>query len=92
MTPPDIAPGYDDWIEAFIELGTDRQIGQVFGPIPAASIDRHTNGWPEFEAAMFRRVIRAMDTVWLERQAPDADAELPPSDNPARDAFRAKMR
>ena len=90
LMPPEVPPGYDDWIEAFVELGTDRQLGQVAGPIPASSIDRHTAGWPDAEAAVFRRVMRAMDHAYLTHG--DDDAEIPASDNPARDAFRARMR
>lgn len=83
-------PGLAGWISDFFELGTDRQIGMQAGPIPAASIDRHTAGWPEDEAELFRHVIRAMDRAYLDSQRPDRDA--PESDNPTRDAFRAAMK
>ena len=56
---PDVLPGYEDWYRAFHELSTDRQIGMAVGPIPAASIDRHGG------CGLFRRVIRAMDRVYL---------------------------
>jgi hypothetical protein len=76
---------------AFWELSTDRQLtGYGSGPIPAASIDRHTAGWDADEAEMFRACIRAMDAVFLQSQSKEPD--VPPSDNAARDAFRAKMR
>ena len=75
----------------FFELGTDRQLtAHGAGPIPAASICRHTDGWPDEEADMFRRVIRALDTAWLKSQLPDAD--MPETDNAVRDGFRARMR
>ena len=81
---PSLLPGYEGWFDAFYELSTDRQLGMAIGPIPAASIDRQNEG------PLFRRVIRAMDGVYLAhvRGVPD----VPESDNPARDAFRAAMR
>ena len=81
---PSLLPGYEDWFDAFYELSTDRELVMAIGPIPAASIDRQNEG------PLFRRVIRAMDGVYLAhvRGVPDA----PESDNPARDAFRAAMR
>lgn len=88
--PPEILPGLEPWFEAFWELGTDRQIGQVVGPIPAASIDRHTAGWPDAEAQAFRRCIRAMDQVFLKSQR--GSVSVPESEDPARDAFRSGMR
>lgn len=39
---------------------------------------------------MFRACMRAMDQVFLKSQRKEPD--LPESDNPARDAFRAAMR
>jgi hypothetical protein len=39
---------------------------------------------------MFRACIRAMDAAFLKSQLDEP--EVPESDNPARDAFRAKMR
>lgn len=84
-------PGTEPWLADFFELGTDRPIGMNgVGPIPATTIDRHTAGWPEDEAELFRHVIRAMDRAYLAAMRPDRDA--PDSDNPARDAFRARMR
>ena len=81
---PDVLPGYEDWYRAFHELSTDRQIGMAVGPIPAAAIDRHGGG------AFFRRVIRAMDRVYLAHVRGDVDA--PESENLARDSFRAAMK
>jgi hypothetical protein len=86
--PPAILPGYEDWWEAFFELSTDRINGVGIGPIPAASIARHVTGWPLNEARVFRRVIRAMDRVYMTHD----EGEEPESDNPARDAFRSGMR
>jgi hypothetical protein len=60
------------------------------GPIPAATLDRHTRDWPPEEAELFRFVMRSMDRAYLKTLQPGADA--PESDNPARDAFRAVMR
>ena len=90
LLPPEIAPGYEDWLAAFWELCTDRQNGMAAGPIPAASIDRHTAGWPDHEAAAFRTCLRAMDAVMLKSNRDEPD--MTETDNPARDAFRAANR
>lgn len=79
------------WLDDFFELGSDRAIGMNGpGPIPAASISRHTDGWPDDDEDTFRFVIRELDRAYLNSQRPDGD--IPQSDNPARDAFRAVMR
>lgn len=90
LYPPELPPGTDQWFSDFMELSTDRQMGMAAGPIPAGSIDRHVAGWPDDDAALFRKVIRAMDAVYLQSQKPDG--AVPESDNPTRDAFRAVMR
>lgn len=83
--------GTEAWLDDFFELGTDRSIGMNGpGPIPAASIIRHVEGWPDDEADMFRFVIRQLDQAYLGHLRPDG--EVPVSDNPARDAFRAVMK
>jgi len=96
LIPPEVFPGFEPWIEAFWELSTDRQIGSVLGPIPAASIHRHVMGWCEEEADLFRVCIRFMDRVFLsEDRDPDPVESLPGEKtdfNPARDSFRASMR
>lgn len=97
LTPPEVAPGADVWLSDFWELSTDRQIGMGVGPVPAASIARHTAGWGVDEAERFRCCIRAMDRAYLEainpgpdgKPKPRMDPKLAASDNPARDAFRA---
>lgn len=65
LWPPELLPGVSEWFEAFRELGTDRQVGFSIGPIPAASIARHTQGWDEVEAERFRLVMRVVDSVFL---------------------------
>jgi hypothetical protein len=94
LFPPGTLPGSDSplpgtevWLDDFFELGTDRSMG---GRIPAASIARHVEGWPDDEAGMFRFVIRELDQAYLAHLRPDGD--VPVSDNPARDAFRARMK
>lgn len=90
LTPPPLLPGYEDWWRDFWELCTDRSIGQVVGPIPAASIDRHTAGWCASVRDMFRSCIRAMDAVYLTHVRNDGAPDAPePS---ARDTFRAAMK
>lgn len=58
--PPEIQPGYVEWVDAFYELLTDRH---DMGPIPAASIVRHTIGWDDWDATMFRKCVRGMETA-----------------------------
>lgn len=55
--------------QAFFDLSTDRQIGQVMGPIPWASIDRYAarysiHGNDEFE--QFAAMIRTLDLSYRE--------------------------
>lgn len=59
-------PGAHEWLEAFWELSTDRQIGMSAGPIPSASIDAWADrrGMDDGERALFRSCIRAMDHEW----------------------------
>lgn len=84
-------PGTEPWLADFFELGTDRPSGMNGpGPIPAASIARHVEGWSENEADVFRHVIRAMDRAYLNSFRPDGD--VPDTGNSARDAFRVAMR
>lgn len=90
LYPPDLIAGTAGWLSDFWELGTDRQIAPgLAGPIPKSSIDRHVDGWPDAEAEVFRHAIRSLDQVYLNHLRPDGD--VPASDNPARDAFRAVM-
>lgn len=91
LIPPAVLPGFEDWFDAFHELSTDRQIGNIIGPIPAGAIARHVDGWCNSEASLFRRVIRAMDAVYL-RHLHNGGLPEVESDNPARDTFRAAMR
>lgn len=83
--------GYESWLEDFGELSSDRLVSDAgFGPIPARSIRDHVAGWDADDAALFRRCIRAMDAVYLKHV--NGVVDVPESDNPARDAFRARMR
>lgn len=73
---PEIMPGGEVWLYDFLELSTDRQTafavrpdGVVIdrpGPIPAASVARHTAGWAPAEAEAFRQVIRHLDVTYRE--------------------------
>lgn len=65
MHPPPLMQGFESWLDAFWELCTDRQIGMIKGPIPAASIDRWSAVMDPEVATMFRRCIRAMDAEWM---------------------------
>ena len=66
LFPPPVMAGWEQWLPASWELGTDRQPGIETGPLPPASIDRHTAGWPRDDAEMFRRVMRALDGAYLD--------------------------
>lgn len=68
---PEILPGCDDYLAAFFELSSDRQIGMAPGPLPAASIARHVAGWDSAEAERFRQVMRALDQVFLAERPTD---------------------
>lgn len=68
---PDILPGCDEYLAAFFELSSDRQIGMAPGPLPAASIARHVQGWDQTEAERFRQVMRALDAVFLAERPTD---------------------
>ena len=74
--PPELLPGAEAWLRDFYELSTDRQItGYGSGPIPAASIARHTAGWFDDDVTSFTACIRAMDTAFLEATAPAKEGE-----------------
>ena len=91
LKPPPPPYGFESWLLDFFELSNDRPIrewGQ--GPIPSTSIRAHVAGWGKQEADLFRMCIRQMDGVYLRHVNGVVDA--PESDNPARDAFRARMR
>lgn len=93
LFPPDVPAGFDAWLVAFWELCTDRQIGMAAGPIPAAAIERWSDGMAPSEALTFRRCIRAMDAEWLaeaQKHAPAAknDDRIIKTQVPANDAKR----
>lgn len=105
LLPPIIRDGYESWVYAFWELSTDRHIavgmgGAVPGPIPAASIRAHTAGWDPDEAEFFRKMVRAMDAVYLADGKDPVPPPPPPEDgdeagptvNHARDRFRAVFK
>lgn len=63
--------GFEPWLDAFWELSTDRPIGMDGpGDIPASSIRRWSADMAPDDAELFRRCIRAMDRVALERDEP----------------------
>lgn len=72
LWPPDLLPGAQEWLDAFIELSTERQMGMGLGPIPSSAIDR----WPvdDVERPAFRACIRAMDREYLAHSRDDAKA------------------
>lgn len=106
LLTPLVLPGYEEWVGAFLELGTNRQLGMGgLGPIPSLAIDQYCSDWPRTEAALFKAVMRAMDNAYLnhdpverarEKMAAEMAVDSPElvveTDNAARDSFRAAMR
>ncbi|MEC3912188.1 hypothetical protein U5A82_17415 [Sphingobium sp. CR2-8] len=86
LQPPDIEEGFEGWIDAFMDLGTERQIGMVEGPIPASAIARHTQGWHYVDAHLFEICMRQLDKIYLKRGSAETSEQPQAS---ARDAFRA---
>lgn len=90
LWPPRLLPGGQEWLEAFWELGTDRQIGMKAGPIPASSIEAFADrqDMHDSERATFRQCVREMDAEWLAMQ--NGDDREPISDHPLTpDRFKA---
>ncbi len=63
---PPLAPGLSPFLTAFWELSSERQYGNVPGPIPSSKIDE----WAirigaSGERLMFRRLMRSLDEVYL---------------------------
>lgn len=78
-------------LEAFFELGTDRQVGMGVGPIPSASIDRYVDrhGFSVDEEEEFRYLIRRLDGVYLDFRSPQKKApSVPPPPGKAKKALR----
>ncbi len=88
LRPPEIREDCEGWLSDFWELSTDRQMGMAVGPIPAASLARHTAGMSEAEAEFARRVFRAMDRAFLKAKPVEGDTAVLASANPAMAAFR----
>jgi len=65
---PDIPPRVDFFLRAFWELSTERQIGFSVGPIPMSKIEEKgsRHGFDEVTKRIFRRVIRELDTAYLD--------------------------
>lgn len=63
LWPPKLLPGADEWLGAFTDLSTERQIGMGPGPIPASAIE----AWPvdAAERETFKACMRAMDHEYL---------------------------
>jgi hypothetical protein len=71
-----LLPGTLEWLNAFWELSTDRQIGMGVGAIPASAITEWAAraGLDDIEAESFRSCIRAMDRAYLDfANKPDAE-------------------
>lgn len=68
--PVDPIAGYETWLEEFWELGTERQLGQTVGPIPASAIRERCQELPEQQQALFYRVMRALDRTYLHGNKP----------------------
>ena len=65
------------WLwEAFIDLGTCRQVGMAAGPIPWTAIQRYAevNRFGEDETWMLHGVVRHLDSLWLKNNAKAVDS------------------
>lgn len=73
-------PGAMEWLEAFFELSSDRQVGMAAGPLPASSIDRwvDTGRVSKSEEKFFRRAMRRADEEY--RKASAEKSEMGGSD------------
>ena len=69
--------GFEGWYRDYFDLVTDRRTDM--GPVPHESILRHTAGWPEGDAVIFKYIVRALDQA-LSQAVKDSDemAGLPP--------------
>lgn len=91
--------GYEPWLSAFWELGTDRSFGMSAGPIPSSAIRAHTQGWDPDEAEKFRLAMRALDALYLPHINGSKDADLTEDVDPdrsepetfSRDMFRQQF-
>lgn len=76
---PPIPRGFESWVSDFFELSSDRQLtGYGSGPIPNASIARHTQGWIASDAEFFRQCMRAMDKAFLEHVSAEMEKTTDP--------------
>jgi hypothetical protein len=62
---PELEQGLAWYIDAFSDLSTCRSYGMSAGPIPWSAINRYVTV-EEITEEDFPRLIRAMDTVYLE--------------------------
>jgi len=62
-----LLPGDEFYFAAFWELSSERQVGQVFGPIPWSRVVDYAffAGLNASMLSLFLRVIRAMDDGYL---------------------------
>ena len=61
------------------------------GQIPAAAIDRFTQGWADDDALLFRLVIRKLDSAYLEDTKPSKDGKQAPQQTVSSQPFSKKI-
>lgn len=68
MNKPEIDPVNNFYLQAFYDLGTCRNIGQVMGPIPWNIIVQYADYYGlEIDITdLFIRVVRSLDLVYLD--------------------------
>lgn len=60
-------PEHFEWVyEAFWDLTGSRQTGMTVGPIPFEAVDRYADRYRIDDFEEFHRLIRAMDSAFLE--------------------------
>lgn len=72
LNKPVLRPGLDFYFTAFIELSTERQIGQAEGPIPLSAIREWAKDCGIYSPSEYERLkqlVWSLDTVYLNHRA-----------------------
>lgn len=78
QSPPEIAPGEDWYLQAFWDLGTERQLGYgSLGPIPWSRIVAYGEraGLSSGTVDVLVEVVQALDGAYLRWRADEAETE-----------------
>lgn len=89
LFPPELKPGAESIYHAFWDLCTDRQSGMSISRISYSSARLYCQGWNDDDFALFWRLIRAMDTVYIDHSSGE-DKEKTFTREAFRGAFSSK--